>query len=138
MADAENWPLRTSVSDKHYGMFKTTGDDYQKVLTKKAAVDAIQAVNSQLEGYSFVEKVDMGDAGTLNSANDWCLIFWNKDANDYDATLGNGKAVIWTVEKDATKASPDLKPLLDLDQSCTTIFKDSITIVDLNGYDPPY
>lgn len=96
MDDARN--IDDPAVDKHYGLFTTTGADFQKVLAAKPAVAAVANLNSQLDGYRYVQKVNMGNTAPLNSAKDWCLVFWNPAATDYDGSAGNAKAVVWTTE----------------------------------------
>jgi len=128
LEDARNDTDRT-LNDKHYGMFKTSGANYQKVMTAKPAVAAVTAVHDALSGYCYVQRVTLGSTAPLNPANDWCLVFWNP-------TTQSAKAAIWTTESSTTKSTPDLAPLLNLSSPTTATFTDSPTFIDLPGYRP--
>lgn len=128
MADARNKDQRGAISNKHYGMFETTGSR-QKKLTAKPSIDAVTFLNKNLSGYKYIKRINMGDTGSLNADNDWCLIFWNPITDV-------AKAVIWTTEKNTTKTSPDLKSLIEINSSVVVDFTDSPVYVPLSGYDP--
>lgn len=94
--DARN--VDDNTSDKHYGLFTTSGANFAKTLVAKPAVAKVAALNSTLAGYRYVQKVALGNTAPLNNAKDWCLVFWNPTALDADGTPGNAKAVLWTTE----------------------------------------
>lgn len=94
--DARN--VDDNTSDKHYGLFTTSGANFAKTLVAKPAVAKVAALNAALDGYRYVQKVSLGNTSPLNSAKDWCLVFWNPTALDADGTPGNAKAVLWTTE----------------------------------------
>jgi len=94
--DARN--VDDNTSDKHYGLFTTSGANFQKVLVAKPAVGKVAALNAALDGYRYVEKVAMGNTPPLNNSRDWCLVFWNPAAPDADGSPGNAKAVLWTTD----------------------------------------
>jgi hypothetical protein len=94
--DARN--VDDNTSDKHYGLFTTTGTNFAKVLAAKPAVAKVTALNSSLAGYRYVEKIAMGNTAPLSNSKDWCLVFWNPTALDADGTPGNAKAVVWTTD----------------------------------------
>jgi hypothetical protein len=118
-----------ALNDKHYGMFSTMGADFQKVMTAKPAVSSLTMLYNALSGYKYVERIDMGNTSPLNSAKDWCLVFWNP-------TTGAAKVAVWTTEQNITKTSPDLKPLMGLSQSVVVNFTDSPVYVSVSGYTP--
>jgi hypothetical protein len=128
LEDAKNDNDRT-VNDKHYGIFKTLGANFQKTMTPKPAVSALTALYTAIGGYAYIQRVDMGDAGTLDAAKDWCLVFWNP-------ATGQAKAAIWTTEPGVTKTSPNLGPLLNLSSAVTASFTDAPTYIGLPGYQP--
>jgi hypothetical protein len=130
MSDARNEDMVSAIGDKHYGLFSTTGANFQKVLAAKPAVATVTTVMAALNGCHYVERIDMGDAGNLDSANDWCLVFWN-------SVTSSAKVVVWTIDTDIQKTSPDLKPLMGLSQSITVNFTDAPIVATVTGYAPP-
>jgi hypothetical protein len=128
LEDARNDTDRT-LNDKHYGLFKTAGADYAKVMTAKPAVANATALYNALNGCACIQKVNLGEAGTLDSTKDWCLVFWNP-------ATGAAKAAVWTVDTGVTKTTPNLQPLLNLSSSVSTTFTDTPVYIDLPGYHP--
>lgn len=118
-----------AIPAKHFGLFKTTGADYAKVMTAKPAVANATALYNALNGFACIQKVNMGEAGTLDSAKDWCLVFWNP-------ATGAAKAAVWTIDTGVTKTSPNLQPLLNLSGAASTSFTDTPVYIDLPGYHP--
>jgi hypothetical protein len=131
MEDARSEDMRGSITDKHYGLFHTTGENYAKKMIAKPSVANITRFYNELDGYGYVERIDMGTSGTLNSANDWCLVF-------RDPSTGDAKLVVWTTERNTTKTSPDLKAKL---RTASSVIVDNFTddpiYIQLTGYTPP-
>lgn len=128
LEDARNQNDLTT-NDKHYGLFSTLGANYAKVMTAKPAVSTVTTLYNALGGYAYIQKVDMGDAGTLDSTKDWCLVFWNP-------ATGTAKAAVWTTDTGVTKTTPNLQPLLNLSAATSTTFTDAPVYIDLPGYHP--
>lgn len=128
--DARNEEERPNILTKHYGMFSTTGENFHKMLVAKPSVAAVTKFTDSLRGCAYVERVDMGDEGDLDSSKDWCLVFRNP-------LSGEAKVAVWTVESGVKKTSPDLMPLLGLSKSVVVEFTDMPVYVPIEGYVPP-
>ena len=127
--DARNEDMRGDILAKHYGMFSTTGENFHKMLVAKPSVAAVTEFTEGLRGYAYMERVDMGSEGALDSGKDWCLVFRNP-------ATGEAKVAVWTVESGVTKMSPDLMPLLGLSKPVTVEFTDMPVYVAIEGYEP--